>query len=307
MSLSSVMIGDLPLWALITIVALGVLFIVTFIVMIVLALRGKKHNEGEKVYAPPAQPQYIVLPPVPAQPADNSEHTALGDEPIDVPLFDEPVDVPLYEESDDVAEVDLEEEVLEGIPVPDASEYTEPYVAPVQPKPEPYVAPVQPKPEPPTANLNMATATKLEIAPAPRKTLDEAYVELSAEFKAYFDKIITYALSKSGAKETKTNSNIKVKIKSDQIVKVFIKRKTPVASFLIENDMLKTYRKELTKNDGAKIAVKPIDVAMSDRETFEAAKGLVDMAFDQIEHERELKKEARRERRRQARMRSDAT
>lgn len=135
---------------------------------------------------------------------------------------------------------------------------------------------------------------------APTKTLEEAYRGLTKEQKSFFDNLREYALTKPDAKEYRTKSNIKVKSKSGQIVKLLIRRETVVTSFMIENDMLKTYRKELAK-DGTKIAVKATVLPVLDVDTFEAAKGLIDVSYEQIEHERELQAEARKERRRLAR------
>lgn len=254
--------------------------LIVLITIVITAVRSKNYDipDTGTVYvraaattAPPAQPQVIVLQ-APAVPVAAISPEVVS-EPVYVGVSDE------YDDDDDIAEVEAEEEIYDTVAIEE---------------------PVREAPEEDVAEVGLVDNDAV-VFKTVRKTFDEAYAELSKEQKSFFDNILGYALSKPDAKEFRTKSNIRVRSKGGQIVKLLIRRETVVSSFTIENDMLKTYRKELAKNDGTKITVKATDVTIVDVDTFEAAKGLVDVAYDQLVHERELQKEARKERRRQAR------
>lgn len=268
------------------IIGLAVVCLIVLIAIIatVITMNGKSNAPAERtvyVNSPsgvPQQPQVILLQ-APSMPVAT----------ITPEIIEEPVYVDASDDDEDTDEVvwatELEEPVYDAVALIEDPE----------------------KEEIPVGKIIAADGMKvvdddaIVFKSVTRKTFDEAYADLTKEQKSFFDGILEYALTKPDAKEYRTKSNIKVKSKGGQIVKLLIRRETTVTSFLIENDMLKTYRKELAKNDGAKITVKATDLPLTDVDTFEAAKGLVDVAYEQIEHERELAKEARKERRRQAR------
>lgn len=126
-------------------------------------------------------------------------------------------------------------------------------------------------------------------------SIADAYAELSEEQKAFYDRLKEYALSKEGAEAVNTSSYENVKIGRRSILKLQIKRSYTVASFLLENDMLKDFRRG--KGEKAAIKVKPTDVIIYDEDAFVTAHDMVDLTIKQIEHEKQLIIERRKERR----------
>lgn len=127
-----------------------------------------------------------------------------------------------------------------------------------------------------------------------RKTIDEAYEELSAEQKGFFDGLLSYAMSKEQAIENRTKTEIQVKADRKQVVRIAIKRGITVAKFHLENDLMKQYR----KNDAeTKISVKDTEIKITDVAAYETAKGLVDVAIENNKREKEAAAEARRQQR----------
>lgn len=127
-----------------------------------------------------------------------------------------------------------------------------------------------------------------------RKTLDEAYEELSSEQKGFFDGLLSYAMSKEQAIENRTKTEVQVKAERKQIVRLAIKRGITIAKFHLENDLMKQYR----KNDAeTKISVKDTEIKVTDVAAYETAKGLVDVAIENNKREKEAAAEARRQQR----------
>lgn len=127
-------------------------------------------------------------------------------------------------------------------------------------------------------------------------SITDAYAELSEEQKAFYDKLKEYALSKEGAEAVNTSSYENVKIGRRSILKLQIKRSYTVASFLLENDMLKDFRRG--KGEKAAIKVKPTEVIIYDEDAYTTAHDMVDLTIKQIEHEKQLIIERRKQRRR---------
>lgn len=129
------------------------------------------------------------------------------------------------------------------------------------------------------------------------ETLQEAYEELTREQKSFYNEIKEYALGKEGAKLTTAKSHEKIKIGSYAILKLRIKRNITVAIFMLENELLKKYRKEDRKD--VAIKVKETEVPMYDLEALKTAKDMVDLSVEQMLKEKEEKELERKEKRRQ--------
>ena len=137
-------------------------------------------------------------------------------------------------------------------------------------------------------------------------TFDEAYEKLSREQRSFFDQLLRYALSKPDSSEHKNIKGIMVKYKSKPLLRLRIKAGVTTASCIVENSLLKSYRRATEKEQGTKIAIKPTNIAIKDITLFEAAKGLVDVAQEQIDQEIEARKERRKEAQRERRRKNRA-
>lgn len=136
------------------------------------------------------------------------------------------------------------------------------------------------------------------------RSFDEAYDELDDEQKKLFNAVKDYALSKEGAAEAQLSSGICVKKGSKQIVKLTVRRGNPVALFVLENEMLKDFRRN---NDSPiKLKVRATELVLREEGDLEAARTMVDLSVDQIDKDVESAKERRREARRQRRMQKKA-
>ena len=133
------------------------------------------------------------------------------------------------------------------------------------------------------------------------RTFDEAYDELDEEQKKLFNDVKDYALTKEGAALTELSSGVCVKKGSKQIVKLTVRRGNPVALFVIENEMIKDFRRN--SDAPVKLKVKATELVLREDSDLEAAKAMVDVAVDQIEKDILAAKERRREARRLRRQR----
>lgn len=133
------------------------------------------------------------------------------------------------------------------------------------------------------------------------RTFDEAYGELDEEQKKLFNDVKDYALTKEGAALTELSSGVCVKKGSKQIVKLTVRRGNPVALFVIENEMIKDFRRN--SDAPVKLKVKATELVLRSGGDLEAAKAMVDVAVDQIEKDILAAKERRREARRLRRQR----
>ncbi len=149
-----------------------------------------------------------------------------------------------------------------------------------------------------------ATAVEPEEAPdedagervvinASVKTFDEAYDEMSDTLKDMFEKVREYALSKNGATGVRIGNGVRVKRGSKQIVKLTVRRGYPVAMFVLENEMLKDYRR--TAGSSAKLKVPATELVLREPSDLDAAYMMVDLAVRQLDADVEAAKERRRE------------
>lgn len=125
------------------------------------------------------------------------------------------------------------------------------------------------------------------------KTFDEAYDEMSDTLKDMFEKVREYALSKNGATGVRIGNGVRVKRGSKQIVKLTVRRGYPVAMFVLENEMLKDYRR--TAGSSAKLKVPATELVLREPSDLDAAYMMVDLAVRQLDADVEAAKERRRE------------
>lgn len=123
------------------------------------------------------------------------------------------------------------------------------------------------------------------------KSFDEAYAELSREQAGFFRHIKEYALQKPNSEEKKQSSCICVKSGGKQLVKLTIRRGITVAQFLLENDLLKEYKRQ---GNSAAIKVKATEVPVYDVDAMNTACRMVDLMEEQNERERQAAKERKK-------------
>ena len=169
-------------------------------------------------------------------------------------------------------------------------------------QPEPQPEPAQEAPAQPEAEED-DDKEKIVIA-ANVRSFSEAYMDLDEEQRALFGKVKDYALAKEGAVEVKQSGGVCIKRDGKQIVKLTVRRNMPVALFLLENEMLKDFRRSAKSE--AKLKVRATELVIRDEEDLETAYTMVDLSVDQIEKDIEAAKERRREARRQRRLQRQA-
>ena len=136
--------------------------------------------------------------------------------------------------------------------------------------------------------VNFATGTK---------TLDEKYLELTPEFKGYYDEIVRFANTVEGSKRYKNANYEEYKVGKNRLVRLRIKRETVICELVIPNLAFKNYVSE------NKVEVKqaPATIKVVDEATLSAVKDSMQIAINAIEEERAYKKEQAKLRRRQKR------
>ena len=136
--------------------------------------------------------------------------------------------------------------------------------------------------------VNFATGTK---------TLDEKYLELTPEFKGYYDEIVRFANTVEGSKRYKNANYEEYKVGKNRLVRLKIKRDTLICELVIPNLDFKNYVSE------NKVEVKqaPATIKVVDDATLSAVKDSMQIAINAIEEERAYKKEQAKLRRRQKR------
>ena len=169
-------------------------------------------------------------------------------------------------------------------------------------QPEPQPEPAQEAPAQPEAEED-DDKEKIVIA-ANVRSFSEAYMDLDEEQRGLFGKVKDYALAKEGAVEVKQSGGLCIKRDGKQIVKLTVRRNMPVALFLLENEMLKDFRRSAKSE--AKLKVRATELVIRDEEDLETAYTMVDLSVDQIEKDIEAAKERRREARRQRRLQRQA-
>ncbi len=165
---------------------------------------------------------------------------------------------------------------------------------PVAPAPAPVVEPVVEEAEEEVAATD---ETNVSFNSEKTVTIDDKYLELSSDFKNYYDDIIKYASSKEGSRRFKNARYEEYKVGKNRLVRMLIKRGIIVCEFILPNNDLKNYIAE----NKIKIKAAPTVLKIVDAATVQIAKDSIDIAVKAIEEEKEYKRQQARERRKQAR------
>ena len=131
-----------------------------------------------------------------------------------------------------------------------------------------------------------------------KDTLEEKYMNLSAEQKAFYDEIALYAANKEDAKKFKNLRYEEYKIGKARLVRMLIKRSQVVCEFIMYNSDFKNYVNE------NKVSVKQAAtvIKITDAAAVQAAKDSMDIVVNTINEEKEYKKQQAKERRKAARL-----
>lgn len=136
--------------------------------------------------------------------------------------------------------------------------------------------------------VNFATGTK---------TLDEKYLELTPEFKGYYDEIVRFANTVEGSKRYKNANYEEYKVGKNRLVRLKIKREIVICELVIPNLAFKNYVSE----NRVEVKQAPATIKVVDDATLSAVKDSMQIAINAIEEERAYKKEQAKLRRRQKR------
>lgn len=129
------------------------------------------------------------------------------------------------------------------------------------------------------------------------QTLEEKYLELSPEFKGYYDEIVRYAMSVENSRRFKNAGYEEYKVGKNRLVRLKIRRGLIVCELVIPNLTFKNY---ISDN---KVAVKqaPAVIKVTDEAALSAVKDSIDIAVSAIEEEKIYKKEQAKIKRKQRR------
>lgn len=130
------------------------------------------------------------------------------------------------------------------------------------------------------------------------QTLEEKYLELTPEYKGYYDEIVKCAMAVEGSKRIKNVNYEEYKVGMSRLVRLKIKRGIVVCELVISNLTFKTY-----VNDN-KVAMKqaPASIKVIDEAACAAVKDSIGIAVKAIEEERAYRKEQAKIRRRERRL-----
>jgi len=130
------------------------------------------------------------------------------------------------------------------------------------------------------------------------QTLEEKYLELTPEYKGYYDEIVKCAMAVEGSKRIKNANYEEYKVGMSRLVRLKIKRGIVVCELVISNLTFKTY-----VNDN-KVAMKqaPASIKVIDAAACAAVKDSIGIAVKAIEEERAYRKEQAKIRRRERRL-----
>ena len=129
------------------------------------------------------------------------------------------------------------------------------------------------------------------------QTLEEKYLELSPEFKGYYDEIVRYAMSVENSRRFKNAGYEEYKVGKNRLVRLKIRRGLIVCELVIPNLTFKNY---ISDN---KVAVKqaPAVIKVTDEAALSAVKDSIDIVVSAIEEEKIYKKEQAKIKRKQRR------
>lgn len=178
-------------------------------------------------------------------------------------------------------------------PAPVVVKVEEPKPEPT-PKPEPVVEEVvEEVAEEPTVEVdeNAVTFSKNNL------TMEDKYAMLSSEHKGFFDSIVKHVNSKEGVKENKREGSYDYKIGSYKVLKIMIKRGEIVCEFMfIDRELIK-----YASTSGVKMKQSATVIKVIEPSGVGVVKDGIDMICDQIEDDKEYKRNLAREKRREKR------
>ena len=133
-----------------------------------------------------------------------------------------------------------------------------------------------------------------------RLTMAEKYEALSSLYKEFYDAIVKHALSKEGVKEFGNNNYIDYKIGAHRLVRIMIKRGEIVCEFIFIDREFKNY----ASANNVKMKPAATAVKINEPSAVGVAKDGIDRVCQQIEEEKEYKKQLAREKRREQRQKA---
>ena len=136
-----------------------------------------------------------------------------------------------------------------------------------------------------------------------RLTHSEKYEALSSLYKEFYDAIVKHALSKEGVREFSNNNYTDYKIGANRLVRMMIKRGEIVCEFIFIDRDFKAYANE----NNVKMKPAATSVKINEPSAVGVAKDGIDRVCQQIEEEKEYKKQLAREKRREQRQKAKET
>ncbi|MBR3804172.1 MAG: hypothetical protein IKJ14_02340 [Clostridia bacterium] len=135
---------------------------------------------------------------------------------------------------------------------------------------------------------------KISFSAGNQQTLDEKYLELSAQAKSWYDELVKIANLVEGSKRIKNARYEEYKVGNSRVIRLTIKRGIIQTEFVLHNSDFKNFVNE------NKISVKQSAtvIKLVDEASFEAAKNSISIVLEQIAEEKEYKKQLAREKRR---------
>lgn len=166
-----------------------------------------------------------------------------------------------------------------------------------QPEAQPVAQPVEEQPKQPEPQEAPEDDDREQVViSANVRTFEEALDELEEDPRKLFDDVLNYALTKPDAVKVQRSNGLVVKQNGKQIVKLTVKRGNPVALFVLENDLLKDFRRN--SDTPVKLKVRATEFVLRSEEDLPTAHMMVDLAVDQIQKDVEAAKERRKAARR---------
>lgn len=165
-----------------------------------------------------------------------------------------------------------------------------------QPEAQPVAQSVEEQPKQPEPQTSEDDDREQVVISANVRTFEEALDELEEDPRKLFDDVLNYALTKPDAVKVQRSNGLVVKQNGKQIVKLTVKRGNPVALFVLENDLLKDFRRN--SDTPVKLKVRATEFVLRSEEDLPTAHMMVDLAVDQIQKDVEAAKERRKAARR---------
>ena len=128
-------------------------------------------------------------------------------------------------------------------------------------------------------------------------TLEEKYLKLPAETRAYYDEVVRYAMAVEGNKRFKKATYEEYKLGKSSIVKIRIKNDVIICELLIPNFDFKNY----VSDNKIDVRHSATVIRVVDDASVDAVKGSIDIVLKELGKEREYKKERANQRRRERR------